>query len=602
MPDKNPLRVPSEKKFQVSPGHYAGLVSPNPKGWYHSVAGVAATASGALVACYRLSDNHCAVYTSILVSRSEDGGRTWSAPHILSHRNVWQDLCVWVAPQISRLRSGRIVIIADLGQRNPAQNWPMLAQWQKPGRGMSNHLFWSDDDGVTWQGPREIDDVGGEPSYIVELADGTLLYTRTDSAETDKLKDPPLPWGNIYYKNSAVLSHDGGETWSHVVPLADDPFHGDCEVGVVEHAPGELIAITRIGMGASFYGQPSRIVRSHDGGRTWDEPTLSPLYAHRACVRQLQSGKLLVTYRNAPGTPGNRAFVFDPAETPGYEPQSWILEEERCDLVTDETTGIPELQVLTGEGKRGAVSFIFYPAQDDTARVEIEVTLRIDSADINGCNISAGCWVRLEPGRICLADRPQIGIDFDTTGWHDYRIIRDNGTLAIHVDGCLLLETPVGSAWVRPVRIGNRVGGAGAAFYESEKNSLVDGYFRNASSTAWRSIRVRVQNPDTHSIDWSWTAASGRYPDQFRRDHVVELDTGFHADTGYSGWDQLPDGTIAILDYTNGGSLESYSWHKNGGYNPFIRAYVVREEDLVRRPIRKGKSHVSPCTQTPACV
>tara|TARA_R110002050_G_scaffold173259_1_gene305407 strand:+ start:1486 stop:2634 length:1149 start_codon:yes stop_codon:yes gene_type:complete len=381
-----------------------------------------------------------------------------------------------------------------------------------------------------------------------------------------------MPWANIYYKSSAVLSHDGGSTWN-TSPLADDPFHGDCEVGVVEYSPNNLLAVTRIGMGASFCGQPSRWVRSHDGGKTWQPPELSPIYAHRPCIRQLASGKLLVTYRNAPGTPGNRAFVFDANETLNYEPQTWIVEEQRCSLLDD------QLLIETEDGKQHAVSLIFYPAQDDLARVEITVTMKVSSADLNGCNISAGCWIRFDTDRICLADQPEIGCDFDTTTWHDYRIIRSDGRLKLFIDEQLHLDAPVGENWVRPVRIGNRVGGAGA-IYESQKNSIVDGYFRNQGKYSLRSIRVSVNNPDTHSIDWSWKFESRRYPDQFRRDRIIELDTSFFADTGYSSWDQRPNGDIAILDYTNGGSLDSYSWHKNGGHNPFIRAYLTRESDI----------------------
>ena len=42
-------------------------------------------------------------------------------------------------------------------------------------------------------------------------------------------------------------------------------------------------------------------------------------------------------------------------------------------------------------------------------------------------------------------------------------------------------------------------------------------------------------------------------------------------------------GKIVIVDYTNGGSLESFSWDGGGaGAAPFIRAYHVKEKDLVR--------------------
>ena len=86
-----------------------------------------------------------------------------------------------------------------------------------------------------------------------------------------------------------------------------------------------------------------------------------------------------------------------------------------------------------------------------------------------------------------------------------------------------------------------------------------------------------------YSIDWQWSPAQG-YPDQFRRDRVVVLDNAYAADCGYSSWTQLPDGRIVILDYTNGGNLESFSWAKPGeGSAPFVRAYLVKEEDLIRK-------------------
>ena len=68
--------VPDEKKFVIADqnSYTADLISPNPRGWYHSVANVVATPAG-LVAVYRLSDSHSAVCTHIMVAYSSDGGR-----------------------------------------------------------------------------------------------------------------------------------------------------------------------------------------------------------------------------------------------------------------------------------------------------------------------------------------------------------------------------------------------------------------------------------------------------------------------------------------------------------------------------------------------
>ena len=136
--------VPDDRKFVIADqnSYPADLVCPNPRGWYHSVANVVATPSG-LVAVYRLSDSHSAVSTHIMVAYSSDRGRSWHGHRSISHRNVWEHNSVWVAPQLSRLRDGRLVIICDLGHRTSGDDWPRLAVWQQPPRGMSNHLFWS---------------------------------------------------------------------------------------------------------------------------------------------------------------------------------------------------------------------------------------------------------------------------------------------------------------------------------------------------------------------------------------------------------------------------------------------------------------------------
>jgi len=566
--NRDPLAVPEAQKFQVSLDEYPGLVSPNRLGWYHHAANVVTAKDGSLVACYRLADSHTLLVSYIIVARSVDGGRSWSEHRVISRSDAWVEQAVWVAPQMSVLRDGRLVIVSDLGHRTTQTNHPMLTDWQKPNRGMSNHLFWSTDHGRTWTGPEKIDDVGGEPSYIEEFANGMLGFTRTSSAETDLLKNPPMPWGNIYYRSELVLSHDKGKTWEGGTWLADSPFHGDCEVGLADLGDGRVLAATRIGFGLSRFGNPSRLVMSHDQGRTWGEPVLAPFYGHRVHLSRLQSGKLLATFRNYWGSPGSRALVFDADENLGFQPTSWIVEEERCKLTRDALT------LRTANGMRGAVEFSLYPAQDDQSRVEIEATLRVEEAGKHAVAISAGCWVQFSTDRIYLGDRPETGFDFDTRGWHDYRILREKGTIRIFVDGQEKLNAPIGDIWQRYVRFGNRavVEEVGSMSGDRQPYSL------NAGVSHWRRLSVKVTNALDYSVEWDWTPAKG-YPDQFRRDRIVVLDEAFFADCGYSSWTQLPDGDIVILDYTTANIDRIHT----SGVMPFVRAYRVSEKDLTRQ-------------------
>src|SRR5690606_5847915 len=132
----------------------------------------------------------------------------------------------------------------------------------------------------------------------------------------------------------------------------------------------------------------------------------------RVHLGKLQSGRMLATYRNVWGTPGTRAMIFDPGEEIGFQPTSWILEEDRVTLTGDTMT------LRTENGQRGAVEFNLYPAQDDESRVEINATLKVDEAEANGVAISAGVWVHFAPDRIYLGDRPETGVAFDTRRWH----------------------------------------------------------------------------------------------------------------------------------------------------------------------------------------
>lgn len=559
--------------------------------WYQAFTGVA-RGKEAIVAAYLRTDQHLRNTTDIMVARSTDGGRTWTDHKSIAHADVERDGAIWVAPEINRLRDGRLVLICDLGQRKPGQNLPMLSQWQAKERGMTNHIFISDDDGRTWTGPTKTDDVGGEPGRVHELSNGVWMYTRTDSNKTTAIKNPTLPWGPIYYRSTAVFSDDKGKTWNRTASLADDPLIGDCEVDLVELAPGRILAMTRVGDGGGQYGQPTRYVYSEDHGRTWSKPVLAPFYGQRPIPGLLASGKVLVTFRNTQGTTGSYAFVFDPKEQFAYQPNSFIWDESRCTM----RDGAMELR--TADGTRAAAQFTLYPVEDEDSTVEMEFELAVKEADKEGCLVSAGAWLRFEPNRVSLADRDAEGFEIDAANFRKYRLVNRGKKLSVYADGKLRLEAPVDGIFTRLVRFGNRPGARPAqlmdssAAAKSEASAYLAGrtgnetdkyqrtplrgvqYRRNASHSLWRSVSAKVTNRRDHSIDWKWTAGGGKFPDQFRRDRLVRLDyngTFSTGDSGYSGWTQTPDGRIVVVDYTTG---------EEGSLPPFVRAYLLNERDL----------------------
>jgi hypothetical protein len=539
-------------------------------GVYHHSAGIVSTGAGQLVCTYRTCDEHVATWSNLNAAFSSDGGKTWFGHKILSESGSLKTGGCWVAPQTHRWRDGRIAVLADFGKQSRPAEWPMLSQWQKPPLGMQNHLFVSADGGKTWQN-WQVDEVGGEPSYVIELSNGTLLYTRTDSAPTDAKKYPALPWGKNYYKSTGVFSDDGGKTFTRTVPIFDDPLLGDCEVGIVEYAPGKILAMSRIGDAGSALGQPSRLAFSEDFGKTWSKPVLAPIYGHRPCVNRLADGRLFVTFRHAnASTPGTYAWAFDPKKAFDYGPSSFLLNEANCRLENG------ALVLDTKEGIHDAVEFIAYPLEDDDSSVTVEATLAVADADRNGCQIAAGVWVRFLPNRVEFADLPQHGFDLDATTFHTYKIITEKQRVQLFVDGSLRLDVPL---TITPdTVIPGYAGGTPQAFFDrrvgfgnrrGQKNipdEIVKryrdgiphqqkpmGYFQNRSRSQWKAVRIRVKNRRDHSIDWAWEARSGKYPDQFRRDQLIRVEENSSlgvGNCGYSSWCQQPDGTVVIADYT----------------------------------------------------
>jgi hypothetical protein len=537
--------------------------------WYQHSAGLAAVGNE-LVCTYRRTDEHIASISDIWCCRSTDGARTWTDHQLVSASSFEKDKACWVAPQLGHTRKGRLLLLSDRGNKLTKFDWPMLSQWQVPPRGMSNHLWTSDDRGKTWTGPRQIDAWGGEPSYILELTDGTLLYTRTDSRPTDAKKVPSLPWGPNYYRSTAVFSRDGGRTWDETHPVFDDPLVGDCEVGIGEFAPNQIVAISRIGDAGSRFGQPSRRVISRDGGRTWSKPELMPVYAHRAIVGKLASGRMFMSYRNAWGTPGTCVFAFDAEEKFSFQPNSFLWDESVCRLERGHLT------IASRDGNEGCCEFTLYPVEDDDSRVVFEAEVSVEQAGPEACLIGAGVYLRLLPERIELADRPAEGFALARGRFHKLRIVNHGPRVEVFVNGEKKLDTPTKGIHTRFVRFGNRVGARRAGSGEGQKNDTkrplsVPLYRDNAGVSHWRNIRVEVQNRRDHSLTWAWSPKQG-YPDQFRRDRVLVLEPNGSfslGNSGYSAWAQLPSGEIVVVDYTSSNPPKPH---------PVLRSYRLDAE------------------------
>jgi hypothetical protein len=201
----------------------------------------------------------------IAVSRSTDGGRTWSNP-----RTVISDF--------TEFFNDKEAIAAD-----PTDARYVYVAWDRLARagGGPSWLARSVDGGATWQAARQIFDPGTSAQTInnipVVLPDGTLIlfFTRIDYQ----------PSGNTSTLQ-IIRSGDKGATWSAPITIAALQAVGakDPELGTNVRDARLLgsIAVGRSGQlavawqDARFSGGVRDAValsRSQDGGLTWSTPT-----------------------------------------------------------------------------------------------------------------------------------------------------------------------------------------------------------------------------------------------------------------------------------------------------------------------------------------
>ena len=211
------------------------------------------TAGGALLVCFIKADNYangnydqnreCGGCTPLYISRSDDGGATWSKGALLEGQG-------------RELLSGAVMNGPDRPQRYYSPFGKMVtlpdgtvimgyyvSQGEGPGRSAA-FVTRSRDDGRTWVDTVAIAEDCGEAA-ICHLGEGRLIAM--------------LRRERLYQADS----DDGGYTWSEPHPVTDEmEFPGD----VIKLRDGRLLLT--YGRREPPYGIQGMI--SHDEGKTWD--------------------------------------------------------------------------------------------------------------------------------------------------------------------------------------------------------------------------------------------------------------------------------------------------------------------------------------------
>lgn len=253
------------------------------------------SAKGTLVGIFSQDD-----FKDLRLTRSEDGGRTWSEP-------------VPFAPTVGiDIYPGALFLAADKRLVHLWNRW--YTDPQKPKSRYVEYSF-SSDDGLTWSAPQALakNPEGahsvlrhapvelGPREWICSLADRTVVVDPTTGKE-QPFGDQRIhglvpivrtPAGTLV-SGAGLRSTDGGATWEKVSPfpkIGSDGWRYD--LTVLDN--GWLLAAEVEGPG--FGGLSWRFVVSRDDGRSWDFDKTHVFYSPgraiggRACPKTVSIDK-----------------------------------------------------------------------------------------------------------------------------------------------------------------------------------------------------------------------------------------------------------------------------------------------------------------------
>lgn len=207
----------------------------------------------------------------LLLKRSTDGGKTWSAAQV-----VWDDAdntCGNPCPVVDR-KTGTIWLLLthNLGKDTEA----MILD----GKSKGTRTVWvskSTDDGLTWSKPIDITREVKDPNWTW-YATGPGCGIQTKSGRLVIPCDHYVAGSKARHAH-VIYSDDGGTTWK----LGGVAGEKTNECQVAERSDGTLVLNMR-----SYHGKNRRaIATSKDGGLTWSDVTLDDALIEPVCQASL---------------------------------------------------------------------------------------------------------------------------------------------------------------------------------------------------------------------------------------------------------------------------------------------------------------------------
>lgn len=496
--------------------------------FHHAFTDVAQAGPRSLVAVWK-NGSHSGGTGGISVALSDDLGRTWREGPLVHPGRV-------DCPRIQRLKDGSLLILCDVMDR--------------PGC-FDVVLYSSRDGGKTWNDKRYIMQPASshglaQPSRAVELPDGAWLVTTSCFGGTPFNVTEAL---HLEFHRSA----DRGLTWETFSRLDAFPPHHADESSIVPLPGGRLADFAREWR---YDGLPGLKAFSNDGGRTWACRELPFSVTGRVCAGLLADGRAMMAFRSGIGRAALWAWIGDPDDPTGFQPAGVHFNDKS-------SVGIKDgLLHIDSDGRCGQFTqYVMRPP--DTADSVIDVTAEVKVVSNRGraATLSVpyvGKW-HIFPDRIELAHDLSAAARVTPGEFHVYRVVRIPGGAKLYVDGALVVET--GNVDARTWReagllncsayclaFGNDagIGNAHTNIYAHDISPEVTG------CSVWRRVEERLDDPRTGVRQYSWAAGRDGFPDRYQLDHIIEIEaSAAGGDQGYSGWIQLDDGSIFVVNYTD---------------------------------------------------
>ena len=367
-----------------------------------------------------------------------------------------------------------------------------------------------------------------------------------------------------------------------------------CEAPLVQLHDGTVVSYYREN---SCLHHPTYKNYSYDNGNTWTEPEVTGLYAFQPNASVLKDGRVLFTYCNVGGNCGAYAWCGDGYDATGVQASArW--RNDGCVSLEPEGLRIR----TTGDPKSRPPFFLLLPAETDESTIVFEARLKcMENATGDACiiNIIEAGELRFYPDRVDLVHDPtpkKPGPEFcwgekievvesfpvDATEFHTYRMVRTpDRILTVSVDNMPKLETKK-LMETRPVPYGagmhdlNCFGTSPHIPGQIHLRSPVVPQ-KTRGESYWQYVKLRVTNPTLSEYHYSWHASSGRYPNQYEGDNILEIAYDPMADPGEPHTIELPDGRIYCVYHTAAESEKG----EDGFSNPYIMGCHINLGDLI---------------------